>query len=248
MGLIMRKIKRYFIRLFLIFLIIIPVASFGHFFFFPQETRSLLVDFSDFHRDGKLYFNAKTSESEIDSLRRYVKEASTRVTKFWGRKISNSKFIYCEKQTDFERYSVSPSAPAVTYLKFGSVIVLSNWGLDLDIVAHEICHVELYQRIGFYKFNYRIPSWFKHGLAMQNDYRSYYSEDTFRLKTNNFKTSPDINTLKTEAQFYKGSVEEVMLNYMAAKYAVKRWYTKEKLSKLICDLNRGVSFELAYAK
>ena len=37
-------------------------------------------------------------------------------------------------------------------------VLTNNWGLDLDILAHEICQVELYQRIGFYKFNYKIAS------------------------------------------------------------------------------------------
>ena len=231
--------------MFFIFLIIIPIASFGHFFFFPQETRSLLIDFSDFQKDGRLYFNDKTPVAKIDSLKRFIKEASFRVSKFWGKKISNPKFIYCDQPTDFKKYSVTPSAPAVTYLKFGSVIVLSNRGLDLDVVAHEISHTEFYQRIGFYKFHYKIPSWFKHGLAMQNDYRNYYSEDTFMVRTNNFKNAPDINNLKTDIQFYEGSADEVMLNYMAAKYIVKKWYTKEKLDKLISDLNDGLPFDLA---
>src|SRR5215211_3028550 len=140
----MKKFKQYFIRAFFIFLIIIPIASFAHFIFFPQETRSLLIDFSNFKKDGKLYFNIETPTNKIDSLELFEQEASIRITKFWGKKISNPKIIYCDQQADFKKYSVSPSAPAVTYLTFGSVIVLSNSGLDLDIVAHEISHAEFY--------------------------------------------------------------------------------------------------------
>ena len=40
---------------------------------------------------------------------------------------------------------------------------------------------------------------------MQNDYRSYYSEDTLMVRTNNFKDAPEINNLKTDIQFYEGS-------------------------------------------
>jgi len=72
----MKKLKTCFIRFFLIFLIIIPIASFAHFMFFPQETRSLLIDFSDFQKEGRLYFNDNTPASKIDSLQQFVEEAS----------------------------------------------------------------------------------------------------------------------------------------------------------------------------
>ncbi|MEJ7682086.1 MAG: hypothetical protein WKG06_30400 [Segetibacter sp.] len=61
-----------------------------------------------------------------------------------GAKKCNLKFVYCDKEDDFEKYSVSPSAPAVTYLTLGSVVVLSNGAIDLDIIAHEISHAEFY--------------------------------------------------------------------------------------------------------
>jgi hypothetical protein len=44
--------------------------------FFPQETRSLLIDFSDFQKEGRLYFNDNTPASKIDSLQQFVEEAS----------------------------------------------------------------------------------------------------------------------------------------------------------------------------
>ena len=118
----------------------------------------------------------------------------------------------------------------------------------MDIIAHEISHAELYERIGFYKFTFKIPAWFIHGLAMQNEYRNYYSEDTLKVKSGNFMHLPDIKSLKTNGQFYKGSVEKVMLNYMTAKHVIKNWYTREKLDKLIKDLNSGKSFEDAFGQ
>lgn len=239
----MTKLKKIILRILLVFLIIIPIAAFAHFIIFPQETRSILIDYSNFKKEGRLYFNSNTSQSKIDSLKFLIQKASIRVEDFWGQQKCDPKFIYCDTEEDFKKYSVSPAAPAVTYLKLGSVIGLSNEAIDLDIIAHEISHAEFYERIGFYKFTFKIPGWFKHGLAMQNDYRSYYSEDTLKSKSQNFRNMPDIKNLKTDVQFYKGSLQQVMLNYMTAKYVVKKWYTKKKLDKLIRDLNSGKSFE-----
>lgn len=244
----MNNFKKIAIRACLVFFILIPVAAFAHFIVFPEETRSILIDCSDFKKDGRVYFNSKTSQSETDTLKSLIEQASVRVGNFWGQKTCNPKFIYCYTEDDFKKYCVNPSAPAVTYLKTGTVIVLSAGAMDLDIIAHEISHAEFYDLIGFYKFTFKIPSWFKHGLAMQNDYRSYYSEDTLKARSNDFKSMPDIKSLQTDAQFYAGSREQIMLNYMTAKHEVKIWYTKQKLIKLIHDLNSGGSFEQAFGQ
>jgi hypothetical protein len=229
----------------LVFLTII--LAIAHSLLFPQETRSILIGFSYFRDHGRrVYSRAQTPEVKIDSLKSLIDRASIRIKDFWGEQRGDPKFIYCASEDDFKEYAINPAAPAVTYLKLGAVIVLSNSAMDVDIIAHELSHVELYERIGFYRFTYKIPAWFKHGLAMQNDYRNYYSEDTLRARTDNFLNLPDVRIDTTDAQFYSGSQDQVMLRYMAAKHVVRDWYTPEKLRRLIADLNSGKGFREAY--
>ena len=244
----MVKLKKIIVSACLVLAILIPLSVFAHFAIFPQQTRSILIDYSGFKKDGRIYFNPLTPNSKIDSLNFLINQASIRINNLWGQNISSPKFIYCNGKDDFKKYCANPSAPAVTYTKLGSVIVLSSCALDLDIIAHEISHAEFYERIGFYKFNNKIPSWFKHGLAMQSDYRDYYSEDTLKVKSDNFKNLPDIKNFKSDEQFYAGSQQQIMLNYMAAKHEVKNWYTKDKLNKLIKDINSGKTFEEAFGQ
>jgi hypothetical protein len=239
----MIKLKKIFTKIFLVLIILVPVAALAHYVIFPQQTRAILIDYSGFKKDGRLYFNSKTAINKIDTIKTLIEQANQRVALFWGEKISNPKFIFCDNATDFGKYSNAPLAPAITHCKLGVCIVLSNDGVDLDIIAHEISHAEFYNRVGFYKWTFTIPPWFKHGLAMQNDYRNYYSEDTLKVRSNNFKNLPNIKSFKKDEEFYKGTREQVMLNYMAAKHELKNWYTKEKLNKLISDLNGGKSFE-----
>jgi len=124
--------------------------------------------------------------------------------------------------------------------------VVSGQGIDLDIIAHEISHAEFYERIGFYNWSFKIPRWFDEGLAMQNDYRNYYSEDTLKVRSDNYRKLPGIKNFKAAGQFYEGSNEQVMLNFMTARHEIKNWYSKQKLEKLITDLNSGKSFEEAF--
>jgi hypothetical protein len=244
----MTKFKKLIIRTFLVFIILIPVAVFAHYLVFPQETKSILIDYSNFKKDGRLYFNELTPQNKIDSLKSLINQASIRVNNFWGQKISNPKFVYCDNNDDFKKYCYNPSVPAVTYSKFGAVIVLSDEAIDLDIIAHEISHSEFYNRIGFFKWTFKIPTWFDEGLAMQNDYRDYYSDDTLKVKSNNFKNLPSIRKFKSGGQFLAGSHEQIMLNYLTAKHEVKNWCTKEKLAMFIKDINSGKTFEEAFGQ
>lgn len=242
----MKKIKKIALRFCLVIGIVIPLAAVAHYVVFPQETRSILIQFSSFKKEGNIYFDAATPHTKIDSLKKLITQANLRVGAFWSQPISEPTFIFCTTDGDFKKYSSSPFAPAVTYVKLGATIVLSADALDEDIIAHEISHAALYEHIGFFKFNFGIPSWFKHGLAMQNDYRNYYSVDTLKVKTDNFKTLPNIKTLTTDNDFYAGTHEQVMLHYMAAKHEIKNWYTKEKLQQFISAIRDGQSFETAY--
>ena len=244
----MKKFKKIFKRTFLIFLILIPIASFAHFIFFPQQTRSILVDYSDFKKDGRLYFNPTTSQNKVDTLKSFIEFASLRVANFWGLKTCNPKFIYCETDEDFKKFGSPYSVPALTHIKFCSYIVISSQGVDLDIISHELSHSEFYNRIGFYNWTFKIPRWFDEGLAMQNDYRNYYSEDTLKKRTDNFKNFPDVKKLKTGKEFDEADLDKIMLNYMAAKHEVKIWYTKQRLDKLINDINAGKTFEEAFGQ
>jgi|SRR5450631_4335032 len=245
----MTSLKKIIRRTVLIFLIVIPISAFAHFIFFPQQTRCILIDYSDFKKDGRLYFNNNTSQNTVDTVKHLIELASSRIAEFWGQKECNPKFIYCESNEDFKKYGSPYQVPALTHIKLGSYIVISNQGVDLDIIAHEISHAEFYERIGYYNWAFKIPRWFDEGLAMQNDNRSYYSEDTLKVKSNNYKSLPDVKKLKSGKQFSEeGSLDQIMLNFMTAKHEVKNWYTKEKLENFIADINSGKTFEQAYGR
>jgi hypothetical protein len=228
----------------LVLLILLPVA---HYFVFPQQTRAILIDYSSFKKEDRLYLDPKTPQQTIDTLDDLIAQAGRRVDRFWEGKTCNPKFIYCESEADFAKYGSDQAVPAVTFMKLGSYIVLSKDARDVAIIAHEIAHAEFYERIGFYAQEFKVPTWFSEGLAMQCDDRDDYSEDTLRAKSDDFKDLPDVKLLKSAGEFFAGTTKEVMMHFMTAKHVVKQWYTPEKLKALIERLNAGSSFEEAYA-
>ena len=116
----MTILKKRILRILLIFLALIPITAFAHFILFPQETKSMLIDYSGFSKKGRLYFNHETKRSDIENIEVLIDKASDRVSLFWAGRVANPKFIYCAQDADFKKYCANPGAPAVTYCKWGT--------------------------------------------------------------------------------------------------------------------------------
>lgn len=239
---------RTFLRICSGILILAVIVCSAHYLVFPQESRCMLIRSSGFRHTGRIYCRTNEPRSKTDSLLVHIKKAQDRVRSFWGNLESDPLFIYCSMPEDFSKYSEVQSVPAVTHLKMGAYIVLNKDGDDTDIIAHEISHAELYTRIGFFKWNFEVPAWFKHGLAMQNDYRNYYSTDSLPEKLKAFPGMLPVQACLSDGQFYSGPLPQVMLRYMLAKAEVGKWYTREKLLRLTDDLRSGMRFKVAYAQ
>ena len=240
----MKKIKLILATSFL-FLTTIVIA---HAFVFPQHTRCILIGFYDFEKEGNLYFRKNTNPTTIAELKTIIRQAENRVAIFWKENTSNPKFIYCENDEDYLKFGVPFLTPACANMKLGSYVVISKEGVDLDIIAHEISHTELFERIGFWNREFKIPTWFDEGLAMQVDYRNYYSKDTLQKQSNNFQNLPDVMKMNSYVEFGSGTLEVVKLNYATARFEIGKWYTPQKLSNFVQEINDGKSFSKAFFK
>ena len=238
--------KRKKLTLVIISFLIVSSISIAHAFVFPQETRCLLIDFYNFEKEGNLYFRENIEFEKRIQLQNLISQAETRVEEFWEKKMTNPQFIYCDTNEDYLKFGAPFLTPAAAILKFESYVVISKDGIDLDILAHEIAHTELYSRIGFFNNLSEIPVWFSEGLAMQVDHRSYYSSDSLNVKSNVFQNLPKVEEMTSINQFAFGSRDEIILNYSAAKYEVGKWYSKEKLKSFVKKINDENSFEEAY--
>ena len=238
--------RRLVLRGSLIILLILPLIALGHYFAFPEETRCLLIGVSDFKKTDDLYFKPGLPVSTIFSIRSLIAQAEKRDSEFLGSLACKPRFIYCDNETDYALYGNKSGSPACTHTKLGAYIVLSRNGLNADVIAHEILHAELYQRLGFYKYQFAIPVWFNEGLAMQTDYRAEFSEDSLNKYSDGFRNLPELQNLRTGSQFYSGIERDILLNFSTARYEVKRWYTKDKLTHLITALTHGTQFADAY--
>lgn len=227
-------------------IIVFAASAIGHAFALPQASRCFFIDLYSFERDGDIYFRSSVPNKKKEELKLLVSLAEERVALFWGEKLSTPKFIYCENEEDYLKFGGPFLTPAAAVMHIGSYVVISKDGVDLDIISHELSHTELFERIGLVNRSMKIPVWFDEGLAMQVDHRPYYSLDSLKELSNNFKNLPNVKSLEGYSSFGSGSREEVMMNYLAAKFELHNWYTAEKLERFIFQINHGASFEESY--
>ena len=212
-------------KVFITLVVILGISSIGHALVMPQTTRCMFIDLYDFEKEGQVYFRPEIDKEKRAQIHELIKQAEMRVETFWRGREATPKFIYTDSDEEYTKFGAPFPTPAAAVMHFGSYVVINQNGVDLDIISHELSHVELFARIGMINRSFKIPVWFDEGLAMQVDHRSYYSIDTLQVLSNNFQDLPDVQQMQDYGTFGSGTREEVMMNYRTSKYVISKWYT-----------------------
>ncbi len=236
--------KKLLKRTLIIVVVLLPLMTFAHFMVFPQETRCIFISFSNFEHKQNVYYSKTTTQ--VENLFQVKKAAEEKVQNFWKENaVLDYTLIYCNNKNEYGKYG-TPNTPATTQRKLGAFIVISNEGVDEQIITHEITHTILYNHIGWYKTIFKIPTWFEEGLAMQVDDREQYAIDNLQIKIDNGLTLPNISTIANAAQFYSGDDDTITLHYTMAKYIIFEWLKTHSLSLFLKKTKSGDTFEKAY--
>ena len=124
-------------------------------------------------------------------------------------------------------------------------VILGPQGTNVDVVAHELLHAELFERVGPWRRSSEIPAWFDEGVAMQVDFRSRYDSS----QTVDATELASLRTLRSVDQFNAGNDEDITRHYARSKQAVAQWLEKIGRSNLYSRLERirnGASFEIVF--
>ncbi len=250
-----RKLIRFFLTGFIILL--------GSLFFlYPQIFYCELIAFSDFQSsDKKVYFSPDIKSTQYKKLQGIVAQAEARVDSFYNGKISNPKIIICQTQQQYQKYCSSTEGAGCSIgTPWGSsYVILSAQGMNTDVIAHEMSHIELLKRIGWWRTTNDIPQWFNEGLALMLDrrfvreiaprdrYRAYRYE--WRYYTRNGRDLLLLKDISTMREFFGGGQRHVMSAYMTAGMEVSYWLLLRReagLQRFITKMQSGTSFEEAY--
>ena len=108
-----------------------------------------------------------------------------------------------------------------------SVIILNSTGQNVDVAAHEWAHAEFAHRVGFWRRNVQVPTWFDEGFAMQVDRREPYSQSALR----EYLDAPNIRRTSFEAMSSPGGFyhagEQGIYHYALARCVVAQLYSED---------------------
>lgn len=235
-----------FIRYGLPLLIALPI---GFLLLYPQLLRCMRIGYStDFKLltgTNDVYVNQSATAAQQHQLHRHVSTARDRIRWFWGDRRGQAILIYCPRQADYEQYCVGagPTFGEGAGCSIGtpwgtSYLVLGPDGNNADVIAHELCHDELFARLGWWRVKQQIPQWFNEGLALMVDYRftnpSVWEQPDSVAQTNSvwtetnrmpFPTRPMLKLadLETTRDFFGNDYTHTMLAYQTSAEEVARW-------------------------
>ncbi|KAA0993947.1 hypothetical protein FXO21_06295 [Dyadobacter sp. UC 10] len=231
------------------------------FFLYPQIFYCELIGLSGFHGSGSVYFSPEIQPASYKKLRAAVSQAEARVDSFYSGKKSSPKIIICSNVLQYQRYcSSTEGAGCSVGTPWGnSYVVLNVQGANADVIAHEMSHLELLKRVGWWTVTTEIPQWFNEGLALMLDRRFVNNPDPARryldymdewlYYTGGGQQVMELSQIATIKDFFNGGQRQVMLAYMSSGMEVAYWHTlagRNGVQKLIDNMKDGRPFEEAY--
>ena len=249
-------------RLFLWFLMGFSAALISYYVLFPHIWHCQWIAYSDFKKiSPNLYVSPETSAKHRQSVHQAVAEAHIRIAELWGKPAGNATFILCENTEEYRRYCNSGDGAGCSIgTPWGaSYIVLNPDGLNTDVVAHEMCHDELFTRLGWWTTTRQIPQWFNEGLALMVDYRFVATSDSIQryldykeecaYVSSGGQIVLSLSEISSLHGFFNGNEGHVMLAYMTSGMEVSRWLANtgtQHVPRLINRIKAGETFDTAY--
>jgi hypothetical protein len=234
-------------------LILLIVAAMVWFFEFnPTGYRMSVSHRASFEKISDNVCVNRNNAGSRDEITHLIGEAKSRVAVFFESLTcrDHTVIIICDDDKllaklggDHDTHHFSTLFPVKR-----SYVSVSTEYLTVDVLAHELTHAELYERLSGKAFR-RVPTWFNEGIALQNDYREQYGPEAWAEQTDNGKNIVAHEDMDTAAEFYSGTKEDRRFRYLNAKHDVTEWLEKHGLQgfmALIDRLNGGEAFSAAY--
>jgi hypothetical protein len=222
---------------------------------FPQFLWCFFVEYDSFQEiKPNIFVEEKTSKMQQDSLLKFIENAEKRLKSFWEIKNGQAKIIFCKNSTTYQKYAKTTEGAGFSIgTPLGSWIILNQDGLNVDVIAHEMCHDELMTKLGWWKTKKEIPTWFDEGLALMLDYRFVSSQDSiqryidYRTELSYLSPVPiPLNELNTQKDFFGQGELFTKIAYFTSAVEVSRRISlkgKKEIFRIINKTEKDGKFE-----
>lgn len=213
------------------FVVLIGAGATTFAYAFPGSVACSVVGLAGFDvlPDGSLV-QPSASGTQRRHLIALRAQAQARVASTYGATRARPKVLFLDDMNAF--WPAGRNATASTdFLPGRTCVVIGPQGRNVDVLAHELVHAEVVDRLGFRR-RMTLPVWFDEGLAMQVDHRS-----TFDPPMDGWDSS-FVRELDTAPEFFQFEGGKHVPNYAAAKQEVGLWLGSDGARSLYPRLDR----------
>jgi hypothetical protein len=172
-----------------------------------------------------------------------LQSARDRIATLYGAPRAKPVTILAASDGEAARLGLRDGVPGSAFITpVDTRLVLNMAHFSVDVMAHELTHAELADRLGFWTRMTRLPVWFDEGVALQLDWRHGYLVDCAAVGAQRIRK---VQTLDRAGQFWDGDQGRIVANYRAAKCAAAQVLERHPAHSLYDSLARlhdGESF------
>lgn len=209
-------------------------ASAAHSYY--PALKAAIIDFSDFHKAGNnVYFESDLSETEQRDMLTLLDAAKDRITKTFGEPIAKPTIIVISSAKTVSEYGIHGVPAKFFFAPWGNYLILNQKHPSVDVIAHELVHAEIAERLGYTARYWRFSTWLDEGVALQVDYRSQYMFNCASFDKSEIRRVKDLDS---PSRFWSSDKDQNIKNYQAAKGAVCELFKQMPHSSLYGYLER----------
>jgi hypothetical protein len=211
----------------------------------PWRSTCLLVAGAELRANADALLNGKGSAVDQQRHDQLVRDARARIEATFGAVESKPILVFFSDPSGYGTFKLNAYG-STQFIGSHACVMIGPKGQNVDVVAHELMHAEIYHRVGYLKRLLQLPTWFDEGVAMQVDHRPRYA-----LSAQNEPHPDYVRGLTTFSSFFSGDEQAVVRNYAAAQQVVASWLSRVGRDSLYTRLQRmknGESFREIFAE
>jgi len=182
-------------------------------------------------------FVAKDDSRNIQDLE-FLNYGAMRVSDMFGEIVAVPTIILTSDKNESNKFFASDTATS-HFSPFNNCLVIGPKGQNIDVIAHELVHAEIYSRLGWQTQLLRMPRWFEEGVSLIVDFREPFLVENISMD------EVEVEALKKlfyGHQFYN---KDAFDNYRSARLAVES-VDKNELYANLERMKQGESFDAVF--
>jgi len=192
-------------------------------------------------KDGALVESRSSDPDQPAVVQRLLLNAKGRIGEIFGEPQSIPIVVFFNSSTSFWPFRLNEYG-STQFIGAKTCVFIGPKGQNVDVIAHELMHAEIADRIGVWAKFTDLPTWFDEGLAMQVDFRPEYDV----AGGTNFEAQ-SVRALRSASEFFVPDSKQLTNNYASAKAEVALWIERVGYSHVYAQLERmrrGELFEI----